>query len=116
MILASNWEAAGVVVAAVALVVSVFAIALQQRQATKQAALQDRLGKIEIERREEEEAASERERLAQLAADVRVKGWHVVTTMESDKVRLTVENRGPAIAREIEVAIKTTADRVSSLG
>lgn len=108
-----SWDAVSSVAAVVAVVVSI-AVWISQRRLTKrQVDIQERLGSIEEARREDELRASEQERLAGLVADVRVLSFRMERpgrSGDSDRVSITIENRGPSTARLLNIALKDNQD------
>jgi hypothetical protein len=112
MIAAVDWVAlGGVVVATLALGVSIWV-------GRRQSAVAARMATIEEARRRDEEVKAEESRQASLVADVRVRELRLLGggARQSDRVRLTIENRGPAMARNIDAAIKDSEDRAPSAG
>ena len=83
----------------------------------EQIQIQQRLASIEESRRLDEVEVRERARRAELVADVRVIEFRLERpggSGSSDKVSITVENRGPATARSIDVAMIDSESRAES--
>lgn len=107
------WAAVSSLVAVCALVVSVVAWLSQRSRDRQQVQIQKRLAAIEEARREEEIDSRDKAREASLAADVRVYEIRMESlggTRQPDHIIITIENRGAAIARNIDIAIKDSED------
>jgi hypothetical protein len=108
LIEAFNWNAVSATAAIGALVLSVFVWLSQRRQDRRQVDLQERLASIEEARRADEIRSRDEDRSRTLVADVRVTEFRMErpgAAGTSDKLSITVRNRGPAEARNIDVAL-----------
>jgi hypothetical protein len=111
------WAAVAAIATALAVFVSVFALRNQRAANARQFQLQQRLSEIEEARRSEEVAASEVEKGSSLIADVRIKHFGVLFSGlagDSDKLRMVISNTGPAVARDVDVAIKESLVKAPS--
>jgi hypothetical protein len=113
------WDAVSGVAAAGALLLSFIVWLSQRRRDQDQADIQKRLASIEEARRNDEVERMEEARQAALVADVRVVEFRMERpggSGHSDKVSITIENRGPSPARSIDVAMLESEDRAPSAG
>jgi hypothetical protein len=81
--------------------------------------MQQRLTSIEEGRRQDEIESRDDARHSALVADVRVSEFRIERpglAGDSDKVSITIENRGPAPARNIDLALLDSQDRAPSNG
>jgi hypothetical protein len=111
------WAGVSAVVAIGALVVSGLAWLSQKSSDRKQDQIQERLAKIEEARRQDEIESRNKAQEATLVADVRVCDFGLSipgSSGDSDKIRITVENRGPAPAMNIDVALMEDKERAPS--
>jgi hypothetical protein len=118
---ASVWDAVSSSVAAGALLLSVIVWLTQRRRDRQQADVQARLAAIEEARRDDEVQRREEEKRAALSADVRLVEFRLERggpAGDSDMVSITIENRGPAVAKNISVSLLESEDRAptSALG
>jgi hypothetical protein len=116
---ASVWDAVSASVAAGALLLSIIVWLTQRRRDRQQADVQARLVAIEAARRGDEVQRREEEKRAALIADVRIVEFRLVQggkAGDSDKVSITIKNRGPAVATNIGVALLESEDRAPSSG
>lgn len=112
------WDAISSSAAAGALLVSVLVWETQRRRYRKQVDMQERLASIEEARRQDEIERRDEARHGALAADVRVSEFRMERpggSRQSDKVSITIENRGPALARNIDIALLASEDGARSV-
>jgi hypothetical protein len=108
------WAAVSGVAAVVAIVISVCTQRRQNRNDEKQAEIQERLAKIEEERYKREIEDHVKEQQAASITNVRVCSFVLEVpgrSKESDRVGITIENQGPAVATNIDIAQMEDNDR-----
>jgi hypothetical protein len=112
-LLASLWDALSAVAAVGALVLSIVVWLGQRGRDRRQVEVQERLAVIEEARRHDEVRSREEALHSALAADLRVTAFWLErpgNAGQSDKVVIEIENHGPSVARNIDVALLDSED------
>jgi hypothetical protein len=105
------WEAVSGLVAAGALTLSIVVLITQRSRDRRQELIQERLSEIEDARRHDEVRSRDQAQDRALIADVRVCEFRMESpggAGQSDMVSITIENRGPALARRLDLALWKT--------
>ena len=113
------WDAVSSFAAGGALLISMLVWLSQRRREQRQVDIQERLARVEEARRDDEILRRDKEWQAELVADVRILEFRMERpggSGESDKVSITIENRGPGVAQNIDVALLDSEDRAPSNG
>jgi hypothetical protein len=115
----SAWGVTSGLVAAGALIVSALTFLGQRRRDRRETEIEVRLLAVEESRRGDEISTREQQRHAAQVADVRIVAFRMESpggAGYSDKVSVSIENRGPAEARNLDLAILKAADRAHGNG
>jgi hypothetical protein len=100
-----------------ALTLSIVVLITQRSRDRRQELIQERLAEIEDARRHDEVRSRDQAQDRALIADVRVCEFRMERpggAGQSDKVSITIENRGPALARRLDLALLEDEKRAPS--